>query len=210
MDPAAPTRCAAESGFAIVAPFFAGKNVIIECPSCQAKYQYDPARFEGKPTKKIRCARCQTVFEISNPELVAAAAPASERPQENLDETISKRTSAFGQRIPDSAPEIAMPEGRRFSIAILDGEGAGQVIRMERPRVVIGRSDADIVLNDTEASRNHALLEIRGGGIWLQDLGSTNGTFLDGERLERSVEIFNQTEFQVGGTTLMLIVTETD
>lgn len=186
--------------------------MIIECPSCQAKYQYEPSRFEGKPSKKIRCAKCQTVFEIHNPahETVPAEAPAPSPLRPNLDETISKKTFAFGKRVPDPDEETTLPEGRRFSVAILDGEGAGQVIRIERPRVIIGRSDSDIVINDTEASRNHALLEIRAGGIWLEDLGSTNGTFLNGERIAKSIEIFNQTEFQVGGTTLMLIVTETD
>ena len=55
--------------------------MIIQCPKCQARYQYDTARFEGKPSKKIRCAKCQDVFEITNPEsapqeVAATAAPA--------------------------------------------------------------------------------------------------------------------------------------
>ena len=190
-------------------------NVIIDCPSCQAKYQYDPARFEGKPSKKIRCAKCQTVFEVANPALAPEepSAPPAPPAKTGLDETVSKKkTFAFGKRNPaaDEPEETALPPGRRFSVAILDGEGAGRVIRIERPRAVIGRSDSDIIINDTEASRNHALLEIRGGGIWLEDLGSTNGTFANGERIHQSIEIFNQSEFQIGGTTLMLIVTETD
>src|SRR6478672_5638649 len=41
--------------------------VIIECSNCHARYQYDEDRFERKPSKKIKCAKCSTVFEIHNP-----------------------------------------------------------------------------------------------------------------------------------------------
>jgi pSer/pThr/pTyr-binding forkhead associated (FHA) protein len=75
---------------------------------------------------------------------------------------------------------------------------------------VIGRSAADLILNDTESSRNHAAIEVRDALVLLEDLGSTNGTMIDGERISGPVELQNQMEFQVGSTTLMLIVTETD
>src|SRR5213082_2015373 len=42
-------------------------SVIIECTSCRARYQYDEDRFERKPSKKIKCVKCSTVFEIQNP-----------------------------------------------------------------------------------------------------------------------------------------------
>src|ERR1019366_5131562 len=40
--------------------------LIIQCTSCQARYQYDEDRFERKPAKKIKCAKCGTIFEIHN------------------------------------------------------------------------------------------------------------------------------------------------
>src|SRR5688572_12551319 len=49
--------------------------VIIECPACHSKYQYDEERFERKPAKKIKCARCANVFEIQNPAFAPKAAP---------------------------------------------------------------------------------------------------------------------------------------
>src|SRR6266480_2550569 len=45
--------------------------IIIECPNCRARYQYDEERFERKPSKKIKCAKCATVFEIHNPAFAA-------------------------------------------------------------------------------------------------------------------------------------------
>ena len=45
--------------------------LIIECTSCHARYQYDEERFERKPSKKIKCAKCGSVFEIHNPAFAA-------------------------------------------------------------------------------------------------------------------------------------------
>jgi pSer/pThr/pTyr-binding forkhead associated (FHA) protein len=116
-------------------------------------------------------------------------------------------TAAVAQPAPvDGTPRL--PPGRRLSLAIIDGPDAGKVFRIEKPKVVIGRSGADLVLNDDEASRHHAALEVRDTVVVLQDLGSTNGTLVDGNRINGQTEITNQSEFQVGSSTLMLIITE--
>jgi pSer/pThr/pTyr-binding forkhead associated (FHA) protein len=103
---------------------------------------------------------------------------------------------------------LQLPVGKRLSLAIIDGPDAGSVFRMEKPRVTIGRSNADLTLNDTEASRQHAAVEVHDSIYLLNDLGSTNGTMMDGHRISEPTELQNQSEFQVGGTTLMLIVTD--
>lgn len=216
--------------------------MIIECSHCHARYQYDAARFEGKPSKKIRCAKCHEVFEIQNPDLQQpaaapeqpessppppapppptpqAAAPVS-RPAEGAvdhDSTQIRRKTVAGAQvevpeIPASQPAVhsaplELPQDRRYSLAITDGADSATVFRIEKVRVSIGRAGADIALNDTEASREHAAIAIHGTSVHLEDLGSTNGTFVDGRRIEGSVEIQNQQEFLIGNTTLMLIVT---
>ncbi|HEX7150052.1 MAG TPA: FHA domain-containing protein [Thermoanaerobaculia bacterium] len=195
--------------------------MIIECPSCRSKYQYDEERFERKPSKKIKCARCQQIFDIHNPAF--AAKPAAEpveigeststsRPAH--DETRSARRPAMPEQTEQSpipaqpVTELRLPQGRRLSLAILDGPDAGSVYRIERPRVTIGRSGADLTLNDTEASRQHAAVEVRDTAFSLHDLGSTNGTLYEGQKITDPVELQDKTEFQVGSTTLMFIVTE--
>ena len=95
-----------------------------------------------------------------------------------------------------------------LSIFPLAGPDAGSVYRIEKPRVTIGRASADLTLNDTEASRVHAAIEVRDVAILLRDLGSTNGTLVDGQRIIDAVELQDKSEFQVGSTVLMLIVTE--
>jgi pSer/pThr/pTyr-binding forkhead associated (FHA) protein len=53
--------------------------------------------------------------------------------------------------------------------------------------VVLGRSrDCDIQLTDTNVSRRHAELRQEGASYWIVDLGSTNGTELNGRRVERA------------------------
>lgn len=194
--------------------------MIIECPTCQSKYQYDEDRFERKPSKKIRCAKCGSVFEIHNPAFAEkAAVPAAK----DGDSTFMKKEApkpppdtTAQSAIPKDEPaasgkasgDLQLPAGKRLSLAIIEGPDAGNVYRIEKPRVTIGRSGADLTLNDTEASRQHAAIEIRDLNYQLNDLGSTNGTLMEGRRIAEPTELQNHAEFQVGSTTLMLIVTE--
>ena len=195
--------------------------MIIECPSCHSKYQYDEDRFERKASKNIKCARCQQIFEIHNPafapkpvvETDSTYASRGEKtstgrtpkPADTTEQSPLPEPRATGK---SDAAALQLPIGRRLSLAILDGPDAGSVFRIDKPRITIGRSNADLTLNDTEASRLHASLEIRDTAITLSDLGSTNGTLLNGEKITGTVDLTDKSEFQVGATTLMLIVTE--
>ncbi len=194
--------------------------IIIECPQCHARYQYDEERFERKPAKKIKCAKCVNIFEIKNPAFAdIVASPLS---PDRFEQTFTRREGAkakqhedtteqspLPEKSTDKVPaELQMPQGKRISLAIIAGPDAGAVYRVEKPRVTIGRSSADLVLNDTEASRVHAAVEVRDFIIQLRDLGSTNGTLVDGQKVTDAVELQDKSEFVVGATTLMLIVTE--
>lgn len=189
--------------------------MIIECPSCHSKYQYDEERFERKPSKRIKCARCQNVFEIHNPAFAPKETPRvsdqtmtgkTEKPKTPSDTT--EQSPLPSARVTGKSEPLKLPEGRRLSLAILDGPDAGTVFRIEKPRITIGRSNADLTLNDTEASRLHAAIEVRDMVVTLSDLGSTNGTLMGGEKIAGEADLTDKSEFLVGATTLMLIVTE--
>ncbi|MGK2859736.1 MAG: FHA domain-containing protein [Thermoanaerobaculia bacterium] len=202
--------------------------MVIECPQCAAKYQYNEERFDGKPNKKIRCSKCQTVFDVKNPSFEAQAPAArSIVPAEGgFDSTVSRRGMGAFVAQPENATAQArvpsprdtgkvedgpkLPEDKRYSLAILDGPDAGKVYRIDRPKTVIGRSAGDLILNDIEASRSHACVEIRDPVVLLYDMESTNGTLVGGEKISGAVEIYSHAEFQVGTTTIMLIVTDAD
>ncbi|HXA19362.1 MAG TPA: FHA domain-containing protein [Thermoanaerobaculia bacterium] len=191
--------------------------MIIECTSCHARYQYDEDRFERKPSKKIKCAQCQSIFEIRNPAFMPKPEPASDDSAARFDKThtqtpVPEDTTAQAP-LPQKedtgpVPTAQLPSGRRLSIAIIAGADAGMVYRFEKPLITIGRAGADLIINDSEASRQHAAIEVRDQVVLLEDLKSTNGTLVDGSRVTEPVELQDKSEFQIGSTTLMLIVTE--
>lgn len=113
--------------------------------------------------------------------------------------------------LPSRGESPALPPDKRLSLAVLQGSSTGQIHALTRPRVVIGRrgGGADIELDDPEISRHHASLEVHGEEVVLRDLGSTNGTFVDYERVEEYA-LQNQMEFRVGSHVMMLIVTSVD
>ncbi|HEY2091382.1 MAG TPA: FHA domain-containing protein [Thermoanaerobaculia bacterium] len=196
--------------------------MIIECTNCHARYQYDEDRFERKPSKKIKCAKCGSVFEIHNPAFAAASKPAAgdsdvtaarhdatsiTKPKPKVEDTTAQ--APLPERETEKMPPSAqLPQGKRLSLAIIDGSDAGNVFRINKPRVTIGRSNADFVINDTEASRQHAAIEVRDTTYLLSDLSSTNGTLVDGKKITDAVELQDKSEFVIGTTTLMLIVTD--
>lgn len=202
---------------AFISPFcYRFLPVIITCPSCRSKYQYDEERFERKPSKKIRCSRCKNVFDIFNPAFAPKETPAvavgdrtfsAKHDAARAKPDTTEQSPIPERKVGDQAP-LAMPPGKRLSLAILDGPDAGSVFRIDKPRITVGRSSADLTLNDSEASRQHAVVEIRDLVYTVNDLGSTNGTLVGGERIEGPVELSDKSEFQVGATTLMLIVTD--
>lgn len=83
--------------------------------------------------------------------------------------------------VPEQPGPVPAP-GAPAPVASLDVEG--RIHRLSAPVTVIGRStEADIVLDDAGVSRRHAEVHLIDGRARVIDLGSTNGTFVDGERV---------------------------
>lgn len=71
-----------------------------------------------------------------------------------------------------------------FRLIMRTGPDPGTVVDLDKDVMVFGRDTAvDIVLGDSEVSRKHARITRSPGGYVLEDLNSTNGTFVNGERL---------------------------
>lgn len=107
--------------------------------------------------------------------------------------------------VEDIAPTVAQPAvPARTPVAVLDHEGRQHDLRADS--TVIGRStSADITIPDTGVSRRH--LEVyRDGQRWIaRDLGSTNGSYVDGEQLSGShdqVELFDGALISLGNARL--------
>ncbi len=75
-----------------------------------------------------------------------------------------------------------------FSITILEGPEKGKKYSFDRVQITIGRTmENDVVLPDRGISRQHVYIRDKGGAYILKDLGSSNGTFLNGKRVEQEV-----------------------
>jgi predicted Zn finger-like uncharacterized protein len=183
-------------------------EVIITCPECETKYRYDEARFGGAEVKTVKCTSCSHSFEVRNPLDEPSNATSIGKMFGASPEAAEPHESAAEPEAPELPELPPLPKDQRFSLAVIAGSQAGSVFPITKPRVYLGRgSAADVQIKDSEVSRRHAMLEVRGGGdVVLVDLGATNGTWVKGERADEA-EIPNQGEFTLGSTTMMLIVT---
>jgi pSer/pThr/pTyr-binding forkhead associated (FHA) protein len=74
-----------------------------------------------------------------------------------------------------------------------------------RPPFEVGRDKAaEVVLHDPEVSRRHARFESQQGVVYVNDLTSRNGTFLNGRRVTEAIEVRNGDEIDVGTTRLVV------
>jgi hypothetical protein len=89
------------------------------------------------------------------------------------------------------------------NLVIREGEGAGSEFPLDG-ELVLGRErgSADLVIDDPGISRRHAAVRALGGAITVEDLGSSNGTYVNGERISEEVELADGDEIQVGGAVL--------
>src|SRR5947207_9566321 len=83
---------------------------------------------------------------------------------------------------------------------------AGAVFPVNSAPITVGRADQnDLVLDGDEfASARHARIEARGDGVWVQDLESTNGTFVNGSRVVGAERLSPGDVLRVGETDLRL------
>ncbi len=91
---------------------------------------------------------------------------------------------------------------------VVDGLMLGEHFDLSAPRMVIGRSqDNDIVITDDRISRHHCAIEHTGSTFLLKDLGSSNGTFVNGRAITQT-PIFDGDEIRLGGHLLVLSLSE--
>lgn len=84
-----------------------------------------------------------------------------------------------------NAPPAALHTPALPCIQVLSGSAAGLTL-MVVPQVTFGRhTDCDALLEDQGVSRNHARVFLRGTEVWVEDLGSTNGTHLRGKPVKQ-------------------------
>ena len=203
--------------------------MIIACPSCQSRYKFDESKLGDRPKVKTRCSKCGGTIEIENPlfgsstmppqEPIAPPPPPAPAPEPSLRtqqtpvQLSASKTEAGMATIAGGDAQrlgqLQLPRDKRFSLAVIQGAATGQIFLISKTRTLIGRSGADINIDDPEASRQHAAIEIVGDVAILRDLGSTNGTWIELDRIEQH-QLNTQQEFRIGSHVLMFIITDVD
>lgn len=157
----------------------------------------------------IRCGSCgHEIHEDDLPRLSDVArvlCPECGEPLTLPEMTIPLSLMQVRGRI---AADDGLDPDKKYALLVLSGSEIGRVIEIDEPLVTIGRSGCDVILDDPELSRRHARIRIRGAQGELEDMGSTNGTFVGSDRIDKTVAIENRSKFRVGGVELAFVVTD--
>ncbi|HSE69908.1 MAG TPA: FHA domain-containing protein [Nocardioidaceae bacterium] len=130
------------------------------------------------------------------------------------------RSDMFGARL-DSTPRAERREAKRAAksrpkpakrprgapthIFVVDGANAGETASLDDAPLLIGRgSDAAIRLDDDYVSTRHARIASSGDQWFVEDLGSTNGTYLGAQRVSQPTTLQLGSQIRIGKTTLEL------
>jgi two-component system, cell cycle response regulator len=101
------------------------------------------------------------------------------------------------------APQADAQEGTSATLLVLSGSNVGEMYRIDKDAIVVGRGDrVDVRLVDDGISREHIRLSKTGESIELEDLGSTNGTYCNGRRVQRQL-LAEGDKILLGSTTIL-------
>ena len=206
-----------------------------KCPKCAAKFEVRNPTLEstvaeitvpsdmnegGPPASFGSFDRTHERAPLTLPHVVPVPSP---DPAPDLPPTPSARaedadsvrdTTARGDRqtmMTTLANDGAIPSGWRISLAFLTGPKASTVKVLDKAQTVIGREEGDIITGDPETSRRHLSIEIHNdSSVWIKDLGSTNGTFVDGVQVDGTVQLLDRQEFTCGKSTFMILIRKED
>jgi pSer/pThr/pTyr-binding forkhead associated (FHA) protein len=109
------------------------------------------------------------------------------------------RSDMFGARVPETA------RGSPTHLIVIEGDNSGARAELSEAPLLIGRgSDAAIKLDDDYVSTRHARVAASGDEWFVEDLGSTNGTYVGSVRITQPTTIGLGVQVRIGKTILEL------
>jgi hypothetical protein len=144
----------------------------IYCPECGFQ----------NPEASNYCSRCGA--------LLVRDEPGTETTVSYTPEEVAEEEAVSLEDLGTEGPALVVRSG---------GGRAGEHFIPQGERTTIGRSpECDIFLDDVTVSRKHAVLAEREGGLFIEDEGSLNGTFLNRKRIDSATRLENGDEVQIG------------
>jgi pSer/pThr/pTyr-binding forkhead associated (FHA) protein len=136
-------------------------------------------------------------YEDLRPQMNTPASQNDEQ-DEPLEETLALRVLLV---------QPAQPAATAAQLVLSGGPGAGQVFDLNKAILTIGRSSkCDVVINDASISRQHTQITQQESGWYAQDLGSRNGTAINGQRLSAPQRLQDGDTLTVGTIPLHYFV----
>ncbi|NHC22420.1 FHA domain-containing protein [Nocardioides sp. IC4_145] len=132
------------------------------------------------------------------------------------------RSDMFGARVPEAARGTTEPRGRAAKrkgknkppakrrgspthVIVTEGSNVGERAELDQAPILIGRgTDAAIRLDDDYVSTRHARIAASGDQWFVEDLGSTNGTYIGSVRITQPTTVTLGTQVRIGKTILEL------
>ena len=144
-------------------------------------------------------------FEVQSSTERESSAPGASQPA-------PPRPPSRPGQVPGAAPAAPAPAPapvykRQAATPAVQGQPVldidGQRYSLNAPSIVLGRSsEADILIDDTGVSRKHLEIRTQGGAGTAVDLGSTNGSYVDGHRIQGSAELHDGSSITMGRTQI--------
>lgn len=100
--------------------------------------------------------------------------------------------------------------GKRAQLVVLAGANVGEMYSLFGTLSMGRGRDADIRIQGDGISRQHARIHVSPAGVVLEDLGSTNGSFVNGERVVEQCPLNDGDKIQLGGTTILKLTYQDD
>ena len=167
----------------------------VRCPHCGNVQSVSEDVFGNREKVDVACLACGKTFRVVSPKVATLRIDTTRQsvPTVNVEYTEDGRL-------------LALPQDKQISLKVLEGNEVGTVYSVAKPRMTIGRSNADITIDDRAVSRLHCALEISEDSVLLRDLGSTNGTIV-GNQLVETATLTSGSTFRVGMHIFQLLIT---
>ena len=166
-------------------------DFIIRCPYCEFSHVYLSKEHTLSVPTQIEEDTLETLDGI----------PIQDEINENYiddDRTISQ--TSFNLQ------EIPAPSSVTLIMEVVKGRDKGKVFNIKKSLSTIGRKDCDIVLDDSLVSRKHASLEmISKDNIYIRDLASRNGIFINGKQITMK-KLYGNELLRLGNTEIKIII----
>ncbi len=139
-----------------------------------------------------------SAISVVRSDMFGARIPTAGRP-------LDRRAERDRARQAKKAPKPARKRGAPTHVLIVEGGNEGEKISCDLAPLLIGRgSDAAIRLDDDYVSTRHARIGLSGDQWFVEDLGSTNGTYVNTQRITTPTSIQIGTQVRTGKTVLEL------